>query len=281
MQKTDFDFEILIHDDASTDNTAAIIREYQNKFPNIIKPIFQNENQYSKGIPIGATFLYPRAKGKFIAECEGDDYWTDPLKLKKQVDILEKNSELMAVVTNSSIVDKQGVVLQERIDRVYPGNIQGCYNLHDYFRSVPRYPTATVMFRNIHQEEILKKISHIQNKYLGDWALWAILHSYGDFYYLDEVTAAYRINPTSLTHTADRVGRAKAHKTICKALSEVLPVEYSSYLKEDGWMCFAVFMAYRKEKKYLHAVAYLFWCMLRYPSYTFCKLRTLVKNNSI
>lgn len=93
MQQTTFTFELLIHDDASTDGTADIIREYESKYPNIIKPIYQKENQYSKKIPIGVTYLYPRAKGKYIALCEGDDYWTDPLKLQKQVDFLEANPE--------------------------------------------------------------------------------------------------------------------------------------------------------------------------------------------
>lgn len=91
MQKCDFEYEILIHDDASTDGTQEIIKEYQEKFPQIIKPIFQTENQYSKGNrSINSKFNFPRAKGKYIAICEGDDYWTDPLKLQKQVDFLEK-----------------------------------------------------------------------------------------------------------------------------------------------------------------------------------------------
>lgn len=91
MQKTDFAFEVLVHDDASTDNSVAIIREYTEKYPEIFKPIYQKENQYSKGIKVSATYQFPRAKGKYIAICEGDDYWTDPLKLQKQVDFLEKN----------------------------------------------------------------------------------------------------------------------------------------------------------------------------------------------
>ena len=93
MQQTNFPFEVLIHDDASTDNTANIIREYAAKYPNIIKPIYQTENQYSQKVPIGCTYLYPRAQGKYIALCEGDDYWTDPLKLQKQVDFLESHPD--------------------------------------------------------------------------------------------------------------------------------------------------------------------------------------------
>jgi glycosyltransferase involved in cell wall biosynthesis len=57
MQVTDFPFEVIIHDDASTDDTAQIIREYEQRFPHIFKPVYQSENQYSKGVPIGATYL--------------------------------------------------------------------------------------------------------------------------------------------------------------------------------------------------------------------------------
>ena len=93
LQKTTFSFEILIHDDASTDNSENIIREYQALYPDIIKPIIQTENQYSKGVDINLTYNFPRVKGKYIAICEGDDYWTDPLKLQKQVDFLEAHPE--------------------------------------------------------------------------------------------------------------------------------------------------------------------------------------------
>lgn len=93
MQKTNFPIEILIHDDASTDGTQDIIREYEAKYPDIIKPIYQKENQYSKGVSISLTYNWSRAKGKYIAMCEGDDYWTDPYKLQKQVDFLESHPD--------------------------------------------------------------------------------------------------------------------------------------------------------------------------------------------
>lgn len=95
MQETNFKYEILIHDDASTDSTADIIREYEKKYPNLIKPIYQTENQYSKDDikMISYTFNHTRAKGKYVAICEGDDYWTDPKKLQKQVDYMEEHSD--------------------------------------------------------------------------------------------------------------------------------------------------------------------------------------------
>ena len=92
-QQTNFPFEVLVHDDASTDNTADIIREYEAKYPEIIKPIYQTENQYSQKVRIDRTFQIPRITGKYVAVCEGDDYWTDPMKLQKQVDFLESHPD--------------------------------------------------------------------------------------------------------------------------------------------------------------------------------------------
>ena len=94
MQKTNFPFEILIHDDASTDGTADIIREYEAKYPDIIKPIYQTENQYSKGVRrINELYNFSRAQGKYIALCEGDDFWTDPNKLQIQFDFMESHPD--------------------------------------------------------------------------------------------------------------------------------------------------------------------------------------------
>lgn len=89
MQETDFPFEIVIHDDCSTDNTVNILEEYANKYPNLIKLILQKENQYSQGIKI-ERILFPKLIGKYIALCEGDDYWIDPHKLQIQLDEMRK-----------------------------------------------------------------------------------------------------------------------------------------------------------------------------------------------
>lgn len=104
-QKTNFAFEVLVHDDASTDGTADVIREYQSKYPDIFLPILQEENQYKKGNKkITASFNLPRARGKYISICEGDDYWTDPLKLQKQVDFFEAHPEYTLYCHNWSVV---------------------------------------------------------------------------------------------------------------------------------------------------------------------------------
>jgi glycosyltransferase involved in cell wall biosynthesis len=92
MQECDFEYEILIHDDASTDKSADIIREYEAEYPHIIFPIYQSENQYSQGKKY-SDLNYERARGKYVALCEGDDYWTSPKKLAMQVKLLEENPE--------------------------------------------------------------------------------------------------------------------------------------------------------------------------------------------
>jgi glycosyltransferase involved in cell wall biosynthesis len=89
MQETDFPFEIVVHDDCSTDSTVNILEEYAKKYPNIIKLILQKENQYSQGRLI-ETILFPKLLGKYIAICEGDDYWIDPHKLQIQLDEMHK-----------------------------------------------------------------------------------------------------------------------------------------------------------------------------------------------
>lgn len=94
MQKTNFPFEVLVHDDASTDKTPEIIREYAKKYPDIIKPIFQKENQFSKGKNICKNYVFPKIQGEYVAMNEGDDYWTDKNKLQKQVDYLDAHPDV-------------------------------------------------------------------------------------------------------------------------------------------------------------------------------------------
>lgn len=94
MQQTDFPFEILIHDDASTDGTTKIVKQFAREYPAIIRTVIQKENQYSKQPIISPRFLFPLARGKYIAMCEGDDYWSSPEKLMSQCQGLEENAEI-------------------------------------------------------------------------------------------------------------------------------------------------------------------------------------------
>ena len=112
MQKTDFPFEVIVYDDASTDGTDEIIRKYAEKYPDIIRPIYQKENQYSKGI-YGYTFMEPMIRGEYIAQCEGDDYWCDEYKLQKQADYMDMHPECSFCFCNSYKVDLNSNILEE------------------------------------------------------------------------------------------------------------------------------------------------------------------------
>lgn len=112
MQKTTFNYEIIIHDDRSNDLSQKVIKKYEQMYPNRITAILQKENQYSKGISIIDDIMIPLAKGKYIALCEGDDYWTDENKLQKQVEMLEKNinCDVCAHAVNIFDMKKQKII---------------------------------------------------------------------------------------------------------------------------------------------------------------------------
>ena len=284
MQQTNFPFVAIVHDDASTDNSAAIIREYEQKYPDIIRPIYETENQYSR--PDGKLIFIMQdailATGaKYVAICEGDDYWTDPLKLQKQYDILEKDPQLMAVVTDACTVDRKGNLITAKLGGAVPNDKEGKYTLRDFF-AIPqhKYTTATVMYSTRHYEEVNKKLLYTVSPYLGDWQLWIILHSYGPFYYLNDVTAAYRTNPTSLTHTVNRVGRAKASRDICHKIADILPEEYADIannLRKTQWVWMSVAHAARKEKCYGLMIYYTGKSILVAPKYTCSYFYNLIK----
>ncbi len=107
QQETNFAFEIIVHDDASTDSTASIIREYETKYPSIIKPIYQEQNQYANKLMM-RKFMFPKARGRYVAFCEGDDFWVDPHKLQKQFDALEAHPECAFSMHKVACVNEDG-----------------------------------------------------------------------------------------------------------------------------------------------------------------------------
>ena len=108
IQETNFPFEVMIHEDASPDRTADIIREYEAKYPRILKPLYETENQWKKQDGTFTRIVTGMLKRKYVAMCEGDDYWTDPHKLQRQIDFLESHPDYSMIFHGATVVDADG-----------------------------------------------------------------------------------------------------------------------------------------------------------------------------
>ena len=185
MQKTSFRFEVIVHDDASTDGSAAIIREYADKYPEIIKPIFETENLYSKRDGSLRRVMYRNTRGKYVAICEGDDYWTDPYKLQKQVDFLESHPDYVMCSHrfNQYIEDKK--LLEEDDDKDFQG---ADYDLKNLIGGKWLTQTLTLMFRRSALD-----LQHFESYGMSmDIILLYELLRNGKGYCLPDIMAVYR-----------------------------------------------------------------------------------------
>lgn len=187
-QKTTFNVEAVVHDDASTDNTPHIIREYEDKYPNIIKPIYESENQYSKKDGSLGSIMYNACKGKYIALCEGDDYWIDPLKLQKQIDFLENNPEYSMCCTNASVYSNGEEIswqrLNESCDITPERMISGGGSL---------LFTCTQVYRR-EVFDVYSSLDFCTKCAVGDYPLQILSSLLGKVYYMHEKTSVYRYN---------------------------------------------------------------------------------------
>ena len=205
MQKGNFDIEVLIHDDASTDGTKEIIEAYKEKYPDIFFPIFQIENQYSKGFRgFTARYNFPRCRGKYIALCEGDDYWTDPTKIQQQVDFLENNEAYVLTGHDAIKITKEG-------NLVAPTCLE---NIHqrDYSASELKQAnlvlTLTMCFRNV---SILKQLPKEAFKVtVADLFLISLLGQFGKYKYLTTIQpAAYRVHTGGIWSTKKEIEKKR------------------------------------------------------------------------
>lgn len=226
IQKTDFPFVAIVHEDASTDGTAAILREYADKYPDIILPIFEVENQFNKTLGRVMRKARNATGAKYIAMCEGDDYWTDPLKLQKQVDFLESHPEYSMCHTGFEIVDEYSNkltldYLDEKIASAERAGNVGDYLMTYYKKSKERLPkyqhfmvescsgerfwyllakhnyiiTATCVIR--------KDVSDQSRIGYYDYGLFLTAARLGKIGYINDITASYRFQPNSAMTNPD------------------------------------------------------------------------------
>lgn len=185
MQKTSFEFEIIIHDDASTDRTPEIIEEYAKKYPNIIRTIYQRENQYSKGICVG-KFPMEEARGKYYAICEGDDFWTSPYKLEKQISYMEEHPDCSLCVHPSFKVHENGKLMRNTF-RPFSNN--RTVSIEEILKKW-LFPTNSIICKR----ELLGELPNFYYDYPSrDFSLVVYLALKGKVYYIDEIMSAYRV----------------------------------------------------------------------------------------
>ena len=203
MQEVNFPIEILINDDASTDRTPDILREYEEKHPDLIKVVYQEENQYSKGIKPLPQLLLPLAKGKYIAVCEGDDYWNCRHKLAKQIGFLEKHPDYVISSTNTHYFHDSEGRWQYNIDEMMNDRLVDTtagVSVGDIVTSRWRVKTPTVVAKRDAMMDVYSKepfLTKLAGFPLGDTPLWIELLKRGKYHYVDSATAVYRITKGS------------------------------------------------------------------------------------
>ncbi len=184
MQKTDFSIQLVIGEDCSTDNTRDVLKDYAQKYPDKIKLIL---NETNIGLIANYVKTYAECTGKYVAICDGDDYWIDPFKLQKQVDFLEEYPNYAIVYTNNkNLIPSGDILISDKKDNLATTTFEELV-FENYI------PSVTVLFRNKPLSEGMSK--WIQQFPYGDWPTYLWVTVGGDkIYFLDEVTAVYRKN---------------------------------------------------------------------------------------
>lgn len=200
MQEVDFEYEIVIGDDASRDNTQKILEEYKIMYPKKFNLILRTEN-------IGATKnaydVLINCKGDYIAQLEGDDYWIDKEKLKKQIELLKKG-DYIAVAHGNQVVDMNGYLIDYSIE----SNQISVFKMKDLIRTGGLFHTATIVYRNIfiNSDDRYRLICEA-NPLICDFTIYCLLLNQGDILFLPEVMSAYRVNQVDGTNATSLVKR--------------------------------------------------------------------------
>lgn len=197
-QKTSFKFTILIHDDCSNDGTTDLLKHYYSLFPDKIELICQSENQYKKGVNVWAKYQLPLVKTKYVALCDGDDYWVDSNKLQKQVDFLEKNQDFVICYHRVYTINERMQMSEEELNYLNKPHI---YTIEDLANGNFMH-TPSVVFRNI--QNLPKWYSEIK---VGDYPLFMLAAATGKIYYMPDFMAVYRVHSGGIWSSINQKNR--------------------------------------------------------------------------
>lgn len=241
-QKTTFQFEVVVHDDASTDDTAEVIKEFAEKYPEIIVPILEEENQYSKRDGTIEKIINEKLRGKYTAFCECDDYWTDEYKLQKQVDFLESHQEFSACAHQSEIIgDATGL---------FRNDVPSVITMQDLVINSRFFHTASMMWRT----EIRTSLPIMTQPIVsGDKLMCLQLATYGPIFYMPDVMCVYRKHGTGMSNVVS-INNLKSDRNIIeymrKISSDFPKYRYLSFL-------YGTFATYAKDVSIARKIWYL------------------------
>lgn len=239
MQETNFDYEIVIGDDCSTDDTRNILFNYREKSPDRIKLLLAEKNS---GAIRNFINIYKACQGEYVALLEGDDYWTSPSKLQEQVDFLDNHPAFVMCFTNGRIVNEDGDIIKEsRLDEDRRKNLSQSEIISGL---VP--PTNTVVFRN----NVIKKIpDEFYSIINGDIFLFSMLAEHGDAAYIPGHTACYRIHGGGNWSTTSDAYRYRNYLKTYKTLLSIFRKKYRTILFEKVNGAYIALLGYYWGKK--------------------------------
>ena len=233
MQKTNFKFEVIVHDDASTDDSISIIKEYEIKYPDIIKPVYQELNQYSRGGQIIAKHMIPKTRGKYLAWCDGDDFWIDKFKLQKQVDVLENNLDCKFSVCTVRDTDEEGTPLKLTHPSVTIGS--SVLNTEDFLKLATKeyvFQTSSYMaLKDSYMDYINNPPEFKLVSPVGDWPMLLYFCTKGNIYYINDEMSCYRRNAVGSYTTTMGVATVEKRKKFNQGLIDMINAfdKYTDY----------------------------------------------------
>lgn len=274
MQKTNFPFVAIVHDDASTDGTANIIREYAAKYPDIIKPIYETENQYSKhdgSLGRIMTAACEATGAKYIAMCEGDDYWTDPLKLQKQVDFLETHPDYSMCFGNAIEHRENGNSPNREVVSLPPGDVSPL-ELYAHWQA----PTATILHRiNVLNLDIYKRSISLRNMAFGDIQIGIASGFCGKIYFIPECMSVYRKHQSGASEIISN--DPWPHIKTRHQLSKIYGKEYVNIDKQ--YVAIYFIRALKKPlAHYPNNLKLIFWLLWFSPIYSLKELKWIIRS---
>lgn len=269
MQKTNFRFEAIVHDDASTDGTAEIVREYSEKYPGIIRAFFETENQYSKHNGVIGKIIRENTHGKYIAMCEGDDFWIDPLKLQKQVDLLENNPSVSLccggyITRQNGHLDKEYICHKGTTDYFQ-------FSLNDW-ENFWYTKTLTVLYRREAFSNFLLNLDKYH--YSRDTHLYYNLLKWGDGIYLSECLGVYNLHVGGIWSLVSE--RKKAMDSY-NCYKELYKIHRDDFLRKKYVAIICRRMIYEDKKNDLFKEGWKYAILVREK----CKLLTCLLPSSV